>query len=81
MMTPPPTAIPLKNPMIRKVRLPPELTAAKLLLSAKLFAGVATVILYNICMSIMQALGDSLHPLYYLIFSSLVNVALGCPRN
>ena len=40
------------------------------------FAGVATVILYNICMSIMQALGDSLHPLYYLIFSSLVNVAL-----
>lgn len=40
------------------------------------FAGVSTVILYNICMSIMRALGDSLHPLYYLIFSSLVNVAL-----
>lgn len=40
------------------------------------FAGVSTVILYNICMAIMRALGDSLHPLYYLIFSSLVNVAL-----
>lgn len=40
------------------------------------FAGVSTVILYNICMSIMQALGDSLHPLYYLIFSSLVNIVL-----
>lgn len=40
------------------------------------FAGVSTVILYNICMSIMRALGDSLHPLYYLIFSSLVNVVL-----
>ena len=40
------------------------------------FAGVCTVILYNICMSIMRALGDSLHPLYYLILSSLVNVAL-----
>lgn len=40
------------------------------------FAGVSTVILYNICMSIMRALGDSLHPLYYLILSSLVNVAL-----
>lgn len=40
------------------------------------FAAVSTVILYNICMSIMQALGDSLHPLYYLIFSSLVNVVL-----
>lgn len=40
------------------------------------FSGVSTVILYNICMAIMRALGDSLHPLYYLIFSSLVNVAL-----
>lgn len=40
------------------------------------FAGVSTVILYNTCMSIMRALGDSLHPLYYLIFSSIVNVIL-----
>lgn len=40
------------------------------------FAGVSTVILYNICMAIMRALGDSLHPLYYLIFSSIVNVVL-----
>lgn len=40
------------------------------------FAGVSTVIMYNICMAIMRALGDSLHPLYYLIFSSLLNVAL-----
>lgn len=40
------------------------------------FAGVSTVIMYNMCMSIMRALGDSLHPLYYLIFSSLLNVAL-----
>ena len=40
------------------------------------FAGVSTVIMYNMCMSIMRALGDSLHPLYYLIFSSLLNVLL-----
>lgn len=40
------------------------------------FAGVSTVIMYNICMAIMRALGDSLHPLYYLIISSLINVAL-----
>ncbi|MGN0506507.1 MAG: MATE family efflux transporter [Lachnospiraceae bacterium] len=40
------------------------------------FAGVATVIMYNICMSIMRALGDSVHPLYYLIFSSILNVVL-----
>ena len=40
------------------------------------FAGVSTVIMYNICMSIMRALGDSVHPLYYLIISSVINVAL-----
>ena len=40
------------------------------------FAGVSTVIMYNICMSIMRALGDSIHPLYYLIFSSAINVVL-----
>ncbi|MCD8105298.1 MAG: MATE family efflux transporter [Lachnospiraceae bacterium] len=39
-------------------------------------AGVSTVIMYNIFMSVMRALGDSVHPLYYLIFSSLVNVVL-----
>lgn len=40
------------------------------------FGGVSTVIMYNICMSIMRALGDSIHPLYYLLFSSIVNILL-----
>lgn len=40
------------------------------------FAGVSTIILYNIFMAIMRALGDSLHPLYYLLISSVTNVGL-----
>ena len=40
------------------------------------FGGVATVIMYNICMGILHAIGDSKHPLYYLIFSSCVNIVL-----
>ncbi|MBE5949962.1 MAG: MATE family efflux transporter [Lachnospiraceae bacterium] len=40
------------------------------------FAGVSTVIMYNICMSILRALGDSVRPLYYLAISSIVNVVL-----
>lgn len=40
------------------------------------FGGVSTVIMYNICMSIMQAVGDSKHPLYYLILSSIINMVL-----
>ena len=40
------------------------------------FGGVTTIILYNICMSIMQAQGDSVRPLYYLFISSVANVVL-----
>ena len=40
------------------------------------FMGSLALVLYNICRSIMNALGNSRRPLYYLIFSSLVNVVL-----
>ena len=40
------------------------------------FLGSIAVVLYNVCMGIMQAVGDSKHPLYYLIFSSVVNILL-----
>ena len=40
------------------------------------FMGALALVLYNICRSIMNALGDSRRPLYYLIFSSVLNVAL-----
>lgn len=38
--------------------------------------GIMFSLLYNTCMGIMNALGDSRHPLYYLIISSLTNVVL-----
>lgn len=40
------------------------------------FAGSLAFVMYNIVMGILQAVGDSRHPLYYLIFSSVVNVLL-----
>ncbi len=40
------------------------------------FMGALAMVMYNICRSIMNALGDSRRPLYYLIFSSVLNVAL-----
>ena len=40
------------------------------------FLGALAVVMYNICCSIMNAVGNSKRPLYYLIFSSLVNIAL-----
>ncbi|BCN31736.1 MATE family efflux transporter [Anaeromicropila herbilytica] len=40
------------------------------------FAGGIGIVMYNTCMGIFQAVGDSRHPLYYLIISSVVNVIL-----
>ena len=40
------------------------------------FYGAVAFVLYNICMGILQAVGDSRHPLYYLIISSITNVVL-----
>ncbi|MEG1458736.1 MAG: MATE family efflux transporter [Acetivibrio sp.] len=40
------------------------------------FGGVLSVIMYNTASGIFQAVGDSRHPLYYLIVSSITNVVL-----
>ena len=40
------------------------------------FLGALAMVMYNVCRSVMNALGDSQRPLYYLIFSSLVNIVL-----
>ena len=40
------------------------------------FFGAIPLVMYNTLTGIMRALGDSKRPLYYLIFSSLLNVAL-----
>lgn len=40
------------------------------------FLGALALVLYNICRSVINALGDSRRPLYYLIFSSLLNILL-----
>ena len=40
------------------------------------FAGAMGLVMYNIFVGILQAVGDSRHPLYYLIVCSLVNLVL-----
>ena len=40
------------------------------------FAGAFGFVMYNTFVGILQAAGDSRHPLYYLIFSSVVNIIL-----
>ncbi|MDE5680476.1 MAG: polysaccharide biosynthesis C-terminal domain-containing protein, partial [Lachnospiraceae bacterium] len=41
-----------------------------------IFIGIPTVFLYNILSGIIRALGDSRTPVFFLVFSSLVNIGL-----
>ena len=40
------------------------------------FYGAIFIVMYNIFVGILHAVGDSRHPLYYLIFSTFLNIAL-----
>ncbi len=40
------------------------------------FCGAIFTVMYNIFVGILHAVGDSKHPLYYLIFSTFVNIGL-----
>lgn len=40
------------------------------------FAGSVGLVMYNVLLGILQALGDSKHPLYYLLVCSVINVVL-----
>jgi len=40
------------------------------------FCGAIFTVMYNILVGILHAVGDSKHPLYYLIFSTFVNIIL-----
>ncbi len=39
--------------------------------------GNAAVFTYNMCFHILRSIGDTTHPLYYLMLSSVVNITLG----
>ena len=40
------------------------------------FCGSLAFVMYNFLVGILQAVGDSRHPLYYLIVSSVINLVL-----
>ncbi len=62
--------------LLRWMGTPEEVLPSSILYFRVYFSGILAVILYNIAVGILQAVGDSRHPLYYLILSSCVNVVL-----
>lgn len=58
------------------MRTPADVLSTSILYFRLYFLGILATILYNAGMGILQAVGDSRSPLYYLVISSVVNVAL-----
>lgn len=58
------------------MKTPAEVLPSSVLYFRIYFLGSLAFVLYNNFVGILQSVGDSKHPLYYLIFSSLVNILL-----
>lgn len=62
--------------LLRLMKTDPQVLPNSVAYFRMYFAGSIAIVLYNMCVGILQALGDSRHPLYYLILSSLINIGL-----
>ncbi len=65
------------SPIILRLMGTPESVLPNSILYLRIyFSGILSVVMYNTASGIFQAVGDSRHPLYYLIVSSITNVIL-----
>ena len=55
---------------------PEEVLPQSILYFRYYFCGAVFTVMYNIFVGILHAVGDSRHPLYYLIFSTFINIVL-----
>ena len=64
------------KPMLRLMNTPDDIFQGSYEYIVTIFAGILGIMFYNLLSGIMRALGDSKTPLYFLIFSSFINIAL-----
>lgn len=64
------------EPILRLLGTPENVLPKSTLYLTIYFGGGLPLVMYNMFVGILQATGDSKHPLYYLIASSLLNVVL-----
>lgn len=69
-------AVLLTNPLLRVLNTPQDIYKDAYDYIVIIFAGIGATMLYNILAGLVRALGDSKTPLYFLVFSSVLNIAL-----
>ena len=62
--------------MLRFMKTPDDVFSESVQYLRIYFAGVSGLMIYNVGSGILRAIGDSRRPLYFLCFSSLVNIVL-----
>ena len=66
----------LTMPILKLINTPEEILALSFDYIFVIFAGSLTAVLYNGCSCVLRAVGDSRTPLYFLLFSSALNIVL-----
>ncbi len=69
-------AVLFARPLLEVLNTPVELRDEAYSYIVVIFAGIGATMLYNLLASIVRALGDSKTPLYFLLFSSFLNIGL-----
>lgn len=64
------------HPLLRLMNTPDDIYKDAYNYIVIIFAGIGATMFYNILASIVRSLGDSKTPLYFLIFSSILNIGL-----
>ena len=62
--------------ILRWMNTPPDVLPQSITYFRYYFCGALFTVMYNVFVGILHAVGDSKHPLYYLIFATFINVAL-----
>ena len=70
------TAVCLTNTLLRLLNTPADIYKDAYDYIIIIFSGIGATMLYNILAALVRSLGDSKTPLYFLIFSSVLNIGL-----
>lgn len=69
-------AVLLTNPLLRLLNTPADIYEDAYNYIIIIFAGIGATMFYNLLAAMVRSLGDSKTPLYFLLFSSVLNVVL-----
>lgn len=66
----------LLEPILRLLNMKDELMLQGILYIRVILLGMMAAMLYNVCASVLRAIGDAITPLYFLVLSALMNIGL-----